>query len=269
MPEALLLANTGANASAYVPESHRSTRLLEYLLTHTAEARLDERQIAALTKLYYHVQVDDAPADAFAAIVRLLSLDQFRNAVLRFAGNSTMPAIPAAPVAPIPAREPSSAAGKPAPARASPPGMFPFGNELLEQLFPWAVAAVVAVAGVASIVVLMFSLQELSRVQAAQRAAHLANAALVAQLSPRIDAVNAAFQQVEQRIGLLGERVNALDGDLQKQRAGVDDALARTSTAVDSLADAVKRTEIELPPPPPAPPPETGGGRKTGRPSAR
>lgn len=255
MPEAPLLANPGTNLTAAAPASHRSTRLLEYLLTNSAEAGLDERQIAALTKLYYHVQVDDAPTDAFAAIVRLLSLEQFRNAVMRFARN--------APAQPAPIPDKPVRAASPVPARAAPLAIFPFRNELIERLSPWAGVAVVGVASLVSVAVLVLALQGLSGIQDVERAARAADAALVAQLGPKVDSANAAFLQVERRIGSLGERIHTLTGDLQKQRAGLEDALVRSATAVSSLADAVKRTEIELPPPAPAAA-ETGGKKGHG-----
>jgi len=216
------------------------------MLRAAEQLGLDDRQIAALNRVYWASSSGRSGADLVREAASLLSPDQFREAVARFASeaaqdqgvatnaDSGMTNLEATITAEINGRLKDRSVVE-----------IELASKVADRLVGWAKTFGIFVAAPTGILLLIISLFGFYKFEDVRNAANRVDG-LLQQATTRLDEGNTKLQQADRRVAEITELALQRAKDVDRQLATLRDATEKAEKQISNLGQSVQQIETRL-----------------------
>lgn len=225
------------------PEA-RAASLIGNMLAAAEQLGLDDHQIAALNRVYWASSSGRSGADLVREAASLLSPDQFREAVARFASEvapeqgvptgSRITNLEAAITAEINGRLKDRSVVE-----------IELASSVAERLVGWSKTFGLFVAAPAGILLLIIGLFGFSKFEDVRNAANRVDV-VVREATVRLDEGNTKLQQADRRVTEITEQALQRAQNVDRQLATLREATEKAQTQISSLGQSVQQIETRL-----------------------
>ena len=221
----------------------RAKQLIGCVLSHADELRLEERQIIALNRLYWSAVGIRSDSDLVSEVGSLLSPEQFRTAVIRFADLSD-----ATPVSSTTDEEAvKSLIEETFTSRLKDKSVVEveLASVVAERLIGWSKAFGIFVAVPAATLLVILSLFGLAKFEDVRKAADHADA-LLGQAQTKLSQSSSQLDSAEKKVTELVDRASQRAAAVERQLASLQESTAANSQQIAQTQSAIQRIESQL-----------------------